>query len=529
MSHKKSDSVSSATSEEEIARKKRGGVDTNVALASDTWSDEESQAEMTQDKKKRKRDKRARQRRARKVRERKQKEVAAKTGDDVEAPAHIKPTVNVDATLIAEVRPSQLSKVEFAAGVEALSTAEADPSRPPSTTSNELSPLKQETNPVKLAPIFTSASSPEAYNKPASTPVPDMTACSLFTVSLIARKDNTKDVGLFASTAIKPGTRIMHEKPLIALPTPVDDLGRLWIAFEHLSPIDQDALFLLKPTAPLHIHDFSRLIDGFIKLYKELQSKGYAMTSREKQLFLRLEKRLKLMCAAWRVAARFQAYRWSLVTVPPSECTEMPAHVPVSGLFVTAGKIRHSCIPNCFTAFNSSSGLLTIHAVKPIAENEELTVSTIGNAIWYQSYDARAKLLRKAAPTFNRCECSVCAPASLEHAANFEKNERMRRKLHLNVAMLGTMLTTMDAVRNPYKYAGMTGQGGFPANIGAPDAITVLKIQDAEEQCLETIKLLSELGCADLEISRWRNALVSEFFLGRSSTGYDLMLTLIAA
>lgn len=51
-----------------------------------------------------------------------------------------------------------------------------------------------------------------------------------------------------------------------------------------------------------------------------------------------------------------------------------------TGIGLTASRLNHSCVPNVYTAYNSTSGYMTVQALKPIAAGDELCTAYINGA-----------------------------------------------------------------------------------------------------------------------------------------------------
>ncbi|KAF2793905.1 hypothetical protein K505DRAFT_199143, partial [Melanomma pulvis-pyrius CBS 109.77] len=294
--------------------------------------------------------------------------------------------------------------------------------------------------------------------------------------------------GLFATAEIKEGVRVISEPPLIALPTPGDDADAIFSAYQKLSPADQDAFWTLPPAVPLNMEEWSAQCDALIPRILEIYEKDHAdRTEEENHLFTTVAPKVETMCCAWRVAARFHAHRYSLTNALYQDRSRIPAGVPVTGLFVQAARLRHSCVPNCFCNWNATTGRMTVHAVKNIAAGEELTVSCIGTAAFYHTHSTRqAKLLDTAGLV---CACPACDPAHTDYKAH----ELVRTRLHTLSTYLSGILTNLEVEDE---------DGDHAHEQYTPEILTLI-----EMKVQEVITLLGKAGCADVEIVRWRNAL----------------------
>jgi hypothetical protein len=75
-----------------------------------------------------------------------------------------------------------------------------------------------------------------------------------------------------------------------------------------------------------------------------------------------------------------------------------------AGIGLIAARLNHSCLPNVYTAYNSTSGYITVQAIKPIAAGEELCTAYINGAGKLRS-ERRAQLRMWGF----ECSCIACA------------------------------------------------------------------------------------------------------------------------
>lgn len=320
-------------------------------------------------------------------------------------------------------------------------------------------------------------------------------------------RDDEEYAALFATTSIKPGTRLINEAALIALPASnANSLEGIYAAFEKLSSAEQASIMRLQPRPPSSLEENSLFIDALVHQYLNLYLKylkGPSITDSEINVLTLLGPKLEVLCKAYRIAARFYAHRYSLTSLPHSERHTIPSHVPITGLFVSASYLQHSCIPNCHAAYNPVSERLTVHATRTIARGEQLTVSHIGNHIWYHTRKTRARLLEEA--QIPECKCNAC---DVLHD-DYPKHEFTRKQLHFTSSVVSQFLMNMDAAVNPITYIkGITftihpdGTSSLPL---PPDTDVIA----VAVKCESTIDLLKQTGCTDMELVRWRNALVN--------------------
>lgn len=67
-------------------------------------------------------------------------------------------------------------------------------------------------------------------------------------------------------------------------------------------------------------------------------------------------------------------------------------------------QLNHDCLPNCQIAWNAGIGKVTVHAVRDIAKEEELTISYIDGA--NMTKDSRQEKLNEWG---FQCRCKACA------------------------------------------------------------------------------------------------------------------------
>ncbi|CAD0088888.1 unnamed protein product [Aureobasidium mustum] len=75
-----------------------------------------------------------------------------------------------------------------------------------------------------------------------------------------------------------------------------------------------------------------------------------------------------------------------------------------AGVGLSASRLNHSCVPNVYTAYNSTSGCMTVQALKPIAAGDELCTAYINGAAKLRS-ERHAQLSMWGFT----CTCIACA------------------------------------------------------------------------------------------------------------------------
>ena len=102
-------------------------------------------------------------------------------------------------------------------------------------------------------------------------------------------------------------------------------------------------------------------------------------------------------------------------------------HVTRAGLFEKACRINHSCCPNAVAAWNEQRQRLTVHAVRPILWDEEVTISYLDETL---PQDDRQALL--GCYGF-RCKCPACDQASKSYQNGFYHRSAARRAMILRL------------------------------------------------------------------------------------------------
>ncbi|THW04194.1 SET domain-containing protein [Aureobasidium pullulans] len=103
-----------------------------------------------------------------------------------------------------------------------------------------------------------------------------------------------------------------------------------------------------------------------------------------------------------------------------------------AGIGPIAARLNHSCIPNVYTAYNSTSGYITVQAIQPIAAGDELCTAYINGADKLRS-ERRAQLCMWGF----ECTCIACADGYDESRRREIKSlqakvEEVKRKLLKN-------------------------------------------------------------------------------------------------
>jgi hypothetical protein len=155
-----------------------------------------------------------------------------------------------------------------------------------------------------------------------------------------------KGYGCFAKTLIPQGTRILADDPLLVVPVANYYMTDVQAAFEKLSPADQALYFTLHSAHgqdpknwPKHIHE--------------------SVTKDER---CRIEEQHKARVGK----------EPTLVSIFQTNCMELDKGAAV---FPHAARFNHSCNPNATFTWNSAIKKETIHVMRNIQKDEEITFS----------------------------------------------------------------------------------------------------------------------------------------------------------
>ncbi|CAD0109050.1 unnamed protein product, partial [Aureobasidium uvarum] len=130
-----------------------------------------------------------------------------------------------------------------------------------------------------------------------------------------------------------------------------------------------------------------------------------------------------------------------------------------AGIGLTASRLNHSCVPNVYTAFNSTSGHITVQALKPITAGDELCTAYI-NGAGKLRFERRAQLSMWGFT----CTCIACADG---------RDESRRRGIK-------TLITKVEGVK-------------MQMLDGAAD-LSVAQVEQTVEDLLDQATLMSDEG-----------------------------------
>ncbi|KAF2428905.1 SET domain-containing protein [Tothia fuscella] len=206
------------------------------------------------------------------------------------------------------------------------------------------------------------------------------------------RPTESKGLGVFALRDILSGTRITAEKPLlIALREPgtIDPIT-VYEAFEELAPSQQQE---------------------YLRLYPAQKQTDFALQCMDDDLPVEIRNHVA------KISSIFESNAFRL----GSEGKQNIDEVHEAGIFPTAARFNHSCVPNIAQTWNRLIGMMTIHSVRLIKAGEELC-----DGYTSLTDDIRTRQARLAAYGFV-CSCEACSVESLTGKTRELRREKIRK------------------------------------------------------------------------------------------------------
>lgn len=103
-----------------------------------------------------------------------------------------------------------------------------------------------------------------------------------------------------------------------------------------------------------------------------------------------------------------------------SNVTPLGPEALEGGLFLEAAHINHSCRPNAHKSWNENIGRFTIHAVRDIERGEEITISYLGETMYYIE---RQRILTER--FYFDCGCDLCSATRPQRLKSESRIERI--------------------------------------------------------------------------------------------------------
>ena len=229
-------------------------------------------------------------------------------------------------------------------------------------------------------------------------------------------------LGLFATSPIPRGTRILSEPPLLALRPSQTDPSSIHTAFLALPAAAQATIIGLDAVEDADSGPFRAHI-------AELAAQ------REEHDTPDLQAALLVALEEFKVISVFRTNAFNMRTEPEAQPegegereADKEADEPAVGLFPIAARLNHSCLPNAHVTFNRRIGQLTVHATRDVLPAEEITFPYLGTMSFYMPRERRQEGLRRWG---FECACAACGGGE-----EGERHERRRAMLLRNQLLL---------------------------------------------------------------------------------------------
>jgi len=113
--------------------------------------------------------------------------------------------------------------------------------------------------------------------------------------------------------------------------------------------------------------------------------------------------------------------------LPLGPCVPVPSSEPdmAYGVFTTLSRLNTSCTPNAAATWNDATQRMSLHALRPIATNEEITIP-YGQPLFATRAERRSYLKRTRG--FD-CICRACTSTDLSSDARREELKRLFKSI----------------------------------------------------------------------------------------------------
>ncbi|KAK3705107.1 hypothetical protein LTR37_013474 [Vermiconidia calcicola] len=218
------------------------------------------------------------------------------------------------------------------------------------------------------------------------------------------RRAGAKGLGVFATKLIPRGTRILAERPLFTVKSDRD----LYPALRSLAQNDRDHLKQLsisgnrKPS----VLDWAESTWHFVR---GALSRSPAQTSDSSNI-----------TPAGRIS--LDDYKTFLATFRNNNFNIGNG---TRATFRDISRVNHSCVPNTQGNFNSAIGCFTVHAVRPIDQEQEITIS-------YLDEHGAVRGVRQGQLFESygfECNCPVCEPKTSRGRESERRRTAVRERL----------------------------------------------------------------------------------------------------
>lgn len=261
------------------------------------------------------------------------------------------------------------------------------------------------------------------------------------------RKAGVKGLGIFATTPIQPGTRLLSEPPVCI----VDSERHVFAATRSLSNIERRDLLRLSIN-PVRRSAFLGWSRAAWHAFLLPSRRGHAGTSIS-----------PLWASLWQYPDLLEVFRNNNFDIGHGK----------QAIFRDICRLNHSCVPNGQGNFNKNLDRFTIHAIKPIAPGEEVTIS------YLKEYGApREHRQGRLKHDYGfLCDCAACDTSTARGRVGEAKRIALREKLRTFAedaerhggSDSGAELDIMEAMLETYASEGIAGREIATMHIAAAE------------------------------------------------------------
>ncbi|KAG6293350.1 hypothetical protein E4U09_003029 [Claviceps aff. purpurea] len=271
-----------------------------------------------------------------------------------------------------------------------------------------------------------------------------------------------KGKGLVATRKLPKGTRIIAERPLITMPSEMDEEARRKFILQEVNALSED-----QRRAFLSLHNIHRFDD-------------------DADQYLGI---------------------WSTNSLQITKFDGLQDGQRREGIFLEASRINHDCENNAFYHWNNNIKRHTVHAIRDIDAGEEITLSYVD---YLQSRERRKRTLKDYYDF--TCSCGLCSLPDKQSRQHYRKLEQIVR-LHQPYLQCGEK----DFAKSPLKVLGyLHSRARLYTEIGREDVDLAKIYQDcwwianlhgdsarARVFSQRAVSLWKTLVGADHESTRW--------------------------
>ena len=217
------------------------------------------------------------------------------------------------------------------------------------------------------------------------------------------RHAGAKGLGVFATKWIQRGTRIVAERPVFTVKSERD----VYLATRDLLPEDRDYLMQLslnEAARSPHVE--------WVRAAWHVMRGALTPGAQKEQSGNNARLGLGTITEYMTLLAAFRNNNFDVGN-------------NTQAVFRDISRFNHSCVPNTQGNFNSNLGRFTIHALRPIKEKEEITVSYL--ELHGATRNVRQALLGKGYGF--KCGCPVCDPNTQRGRDGERRRVEMRERL----------------------------------------------------------------------------------------------------